>query len=95
MPKPIKIEIVQEGNLRFMVKTFADRSEERVPIVKLPRKRRFPSRPYWHWNLNKQEEGFLGSRIDPEVTLFVMLAGACRPDPTAIRRVEVEFGVAR
>jgi hypothetical protein len=59
VPKPIKIEIVQEGNLRFMVKTFADSSEERVPIVKLPRKQRFPPRPYWHWNLNKsRKKGF-------------------------------------
>jgi hypothetical protein len=53
VPKPIKIEIVQEGNLRF------DRSEERVPIVKLPRRQRFPPRPYWHWNLNKsRKKGF-------------------------------------
>lgn len=35
---PIKIEVVQEGDERFLVKTFADGSEERRPIVKLPRK---------------------------------------------------------
>jgi hypothetical protein len=41
MPKePVQIEVVQEGDERFIVKTFADGSEERVPIVKLPRNRR-------------------------------------------------------
>jgi hypothetical protein len=39
MPKkPIKIEIIQEGNDRFLLKGFADGSEERTPIVKVPRK---------------------------------------------------------
>jgi hypothetical protein len=42
---PIKIEVVQEGDERFLLKTFADGSEEREPIMKLPRKRsRFPYR---------------------------------------------------
>ena len=39
MPKkPIKIEIIQEGDERFLVKMYADGSKERVPIVKLPAK---------------------------------------------------------
>jgi hypothetical protein len=39
MPKnPIKIEALQEGDERFLLQTFADGSEERKPIVKLPRK---------------------------------------------------------
>ena len=39
MPKkPIKIEIVQEGAKRFLLKVYADGSEERLSIVKLPRK---------------------------------------------------------
>ena len=43
--KPIKIEVVQEGDERFLVKIFADGSEERAPIVKRPRKPpRFPYR---------------------------------------------------
>ena len=34
MPKPpISIEMVQEGEERFIVKTFADGSEQRVPMV--------------------------------------------------------------
>jgi hypothetical protein len=46
MPKkPVRIEIVQEGDERFLVRRFADGSEERHPIVKLPRKpSRFPYR---------------------------------------------------
>jgi hypothetical protein len=46
MPKkPIKIEVVQEGDERFLLKIFADGDEEREPIVKLPRKPpRFPYR---------------------------------------------------
>jgi hypothetical protein len=39
MPKePVAIEIVQEGDERFMVKTYEDGSVERVPIVTLPGK---------------------------------------------------------
>jgi hypothetical protein len=42
---PITIEVVQEGNERFLLKTFADGSEERTPIVKLAKKPpRFPYR---------------------------------------------------
>lgn len=37
--KPVNIE--SEGDQRFLVRAFADRSKERLPIVKLPRK---PSR---------------------------------------------------
>jgi hypothetical protein len=39
MPKePVQIEVIQEGEVRFLVKIFADGREERVPIVKRPRK---------------------------------------------------------
>ena len=39
MPKkPIKIEIIQKGAERFLQKQYDDGSEERMPIVKLPRK---------------------------------------------------------
>lgn len=39
MPKkPIKVEIIQDGDERFLLKAFADGSEERRAIVKLPRK---------------------------------------------------------
>jgi hypothetical protein len=38
---PTKIEVMQEGDERFLLMTFADGSEVRKPIVKLPRKSRF------------------------------------------------------
>jgi hypothetical protein len=42
---PTKIEVLQEGDERFLLRTFADGSEDRRPIVKLPRKPpRFPPR---------------------------------------------------
>jgi hypothetical protein len=42
---PTKIEVLQEGDERFLLMTFPDGSEERKPIVKLPRKQpRFPYR---------------------------------------------------
>jgi hypothetical protein len=57
--KPIKIEIVEEGDERFILKVFSDGSEKREPIVKLVRKKRYPPRPYWHWDLNKgRKKGF-------------------------------------
>jgi hypothetical protein len=56
---PTKIEIIQEGEGRFLVKTFADGTEERTPIVKLPRKKRYPDRPYWTWSFDKsRKKGF-------------------------------------
>jgi hypothetical protein len=57
--KPIKIEIVEEGDKRFILMVFADGSEKREHIVKLPRKKRYPPRPYWHWDLSKsRKKGF-------------------------------------
>ena len=55
MPRePVDIEIFQEGDERYMLKTFADGSEERVQIVKLPRK---PSRfPYRKWSFDRSKK---------------------------------------
>lgn len=58
MPKkPIKIEIIQEGDERFLFRTFADGTEERLPLVKQPRK---PSRyPYRKVTFDKsRKKGF-------------------------------------
>jgi hypothetical protein len=52
--KPVKVEIVQEGEERFLVKTFADGEETREPVVRLKRKPRYPPRPYWQWDLGKR-----------------------------------------
>ena len=48
-----KREIIQQGAERFMLKVFGDGREEREPIAKLPRKKRYPPRPYWQWDLSK------------------------------------------
>jgi hypothetical protein len=58
MPKePVQIEVVQEDDECFIVKTFADGSEERVPIVKLPRKP--PRWPYRKVSFDKsRKKGF-------------------------------------
>ena len=58
MPKKtIKIEIIQEGGERFVFRTFADGTEERLPIVKLPRKP--PRYPYRTVTLDKsRKKGF-------------------------------------
>jgi hypothetical protein len=58
MPKkPIKIEIVQEGDQRFLTRTFSDGGEERSPIVKLPRKP--PRYPYRKVTFDKsRKKGF-------------------------------------
>jgi hypothetical protein len=58
MPKePVQIEVVQEGDERFIVKIFADGSDERVPIVKLPRKT--PRWPYRKVSFDKsRKKGF-------------------------------------
>lgn len=59
MPKkPVKMEIVQEGDLRFLARTFADGSEEHLPIVKQPAKPRQPG-PYRYRDMNKgRKKGF-------------------------------------
>ena len=51
--KPTKIEIIEEAGERFLVKTYSDGTEEREAIVKKPRKRRYPDRPYWIWKFDK------------------------------------------
>jgi hypothetical protein len=54
--KLISIEIVQEGDERFILKTFADGETTREPIVKLPRRKRYPDRPYWNWEFDKSKK---------------------------------------
>jgi hypothetical protein len=47
MPKKIvRVEVGGQADERFLLKVFADGSEERLPIVKLPRKKR-PRRIDW------------------------------------------------
>jgi hypothetical protein len=53
MPKKLdRIEVAQEGDERFLIKTFTDGSEERQPIVKLPRKKRCRPKADWSRKLS-------------------------------------------
>jgi len=51
--------VVQEGDERFLIKTYANGEKVREPIVEGPRKKRYLSCPYWHWTFAKtKEKGF-------------------------------------
>ena len=55
--KPINVEIIEEGEERFLLKRYEDGSTERLPIVKLPRKQ--PRYRYRKVNLDKsRKKGF-------------------------------------
>ena len=55
--EPVSIEVIEDGDERYVLKTFANGSEERIPVVKVPRK---PSRfPYRKWSFDKgRKKGF-------------------------------------
>ena len=43
----------------FLVQTYANGETVRESIVKAPRRKRYPDRPYWHWNFDKtRKKGF-------------------------------------
>jgi hypothetical protein len=54
--KPVKVEVVDEPAGRFIVTTYADGEVQRDKVVELPRKKRFPPRPYWHWHLDRSRK---------------------------------------
>jgi hypothetical protein len=56
--RPIKVEVMQEGDKRFLLKIYDDGTEQRTPIVKMPKKRRNTSRPYWYWELGTGRRKF-------------------------------------
>ena len=55
---PSSMRIVTEGKFlragdeRFLVKTYANGQTVRDSIVKGPRTKRYPDRPYWHWTFD-------------------------------------------
>lgn len=51
--KPIKVEVIDESGESFIVRTFSDGTKEQHHIVKLPRKKRYPPRPYQKRDLNR------------------------------------------
>jgi hypothetical protein len=56
--KPITVEIVEEGDERTLLTTYDDGTEERVPIVRTPKKKRATNRPYWYWDLGTGRRKF-------------------------------------
>lgn len=47
----IRVEVVQDGEERVLVKTDDDGVRERTPIVLGTREKRSKLRPYWYWDL--------------------------------------------
>jgi hypothetical protein len=56
--KLVKVEVVEEGDERYLRKVYADGTEEQVPIAKESRKKRAPLRPYWYWELRTGRRKF-------------------------------------
>ena len=54
--KRVKVEIVDELGGRFIVTTYADGEVRREQVVALPRRKRYPPRPYWHWDLDRSKK---------------------------------------
>ena len=57
--QPIKIEIIEEGDERVLLKVYDDDTEERIPVIQRPRKTRKSARPYWYWALATGRRKFL------------------------------------
>jgi hypothetical protein len=56
--KPIKVQIVNEGQERFLLKVYADGSEERRPIVRELKKKRQSAKIAWYWDLKTGRRKF-------------------------------------
>jgi hypothetical protein len=54
--KPIKIEIVKEGDKRFLLRIYGDGSEERQPIV--VKKKRQSAKIAWYWDMKTGRRKF-------------------------------------
>jgi hypothetical protein len=48
----VRVEVIEEGDERFLLKVFADGSEERLPIVKEPKEKRARPRVDWSRKLS-------------------------------------------
>jgi hypothetical protein len=60
MPKkPVSNRNCSGAHERFLIKAHANGEKVRESIVKGPRKKRYPDRPYWHWTFDKtKKKGF-------------------------------------
>ena len=57
--KPVSIEIVEEGDERFLLKVYADGTKERVPIVNEPPKpTRLSKKIAWYRDLRTGRKKF-------------------------------------
>lgn len=56
--KIIRVEIIEEGEERALLKVYGDGTEERTPIVRERKKPRATSRPYWYWDLATGRQKF-------------------------------------
>jgi len=57
--KPVKVEVVEEGDQRSLLKLYADGSRERVLIVKEPSKeKRLSAKIAWYWDLTTGRRKF-------------------------------------
>ena len=57
--KPVQVRIVEEGGARFLLKTFADGTKERVPIESEPAKKRpLSSKIAWYRDLKTGRKKF-------------------------------------
>jgi hypothetical protein len=55
----VKVEIVEEGDDRFLVQVFADGSEVRLPIVEQStKKKRTSAKIAWYWDLKTGRRRF-------------------------------------
>lgn len=60
MPKqPTSVEVIERGDQRFLLKTYADGTEERVSIVtKPPKKKRLSNKIAWYRDLKTGRRKF-------------------------------------
>jgi hypothetical protein len=59
LKQPTSVEIIEQGDERFLVKTYADGKEERVPIVaEPPRKKLLSSKIAWYRDLKTGRRKF-------------------------------------
>jgi hypothetical protein len=57
--KLVKVEVVVRGASRFLVKSFSDGTEERLPIVEEPpKKKRLSAKIAWYWDLKTGRRKF-------------------------------------
>ena len=51
--KVVSVKVIEDGDQRFIVQTFADGTEKRELVWKLPRRKRYPQRAYEKRNLDR------------------------------------------